>query len=434
MSVQLCYFIIYIVEAIILLQYTSALFEKKYNNSIVLLSLILTYALLYLISSIDNYLINTCAFVVVNFIFIFSMYKIRIQLALFHAAITTTVMSTSELIIFNIITHFRLDFFTKETLLFNIVILSVFSKLIYFLILYILSHFFQNGKDSNELHIKTTFLLSLVPLATIFIIITLINISTNSSSLLSMDWMLSISSLLMLGLNIFIFSFHHYVQAENQKHTEIELLLQKEYDSTEYYEMLLKQTENQKILIHDIKKHLQAISILNDNKDFDKISAYISHLINSSSLQNNYTLCEHKVLNSILVQYKQQCSDKHIDYHVDVRQHTIDFLLPNDLTSLFYNLLDNAMEAAEKTIDSFIELNILHKPNTPYTVITITNSCRKDPFEPNTRRLFTQKKDKQHHGYGLKSIHRIIQKYNGNMTMYYEKDTNSFHTIITLKP
>lgn len=54
---------------------------------------------------------------------------------------------------------------------------------------------------------------------------------------------------------------------------EMQLLLQKEANSAEYYQMLLSQNENQNILIHDIKKHLQSIDLLNDKKEHDKISA-----------------------------------------------------------------------------------------------------------------------------------------------------------------
>ena len=237
----------------------------------------------------------------------------------------------------------------------------------------------------------------------------------------------------MLGLNIFIFAFHHYIQKENTKRIELELLLQKEFDSAEYYKMLLQQTENQKILIHDIKKHLLAIEILNNSHDHEKIASYIHHLIHSSSLQNNYCLCDNKILNAILSQYKNQCSNKHIDFLVDVRHKTLDFLLSNDITALFYNLLDNALEAAEKTADAYIELSVSHKQNTPYTIIAIANSCRQDPFDSKTAGLLTRKTDKRHHGYGLKSIQKIVKKYHGNMTMYYEKETSSFHTIITLR-
>lgn len=433
MNIGICYFIIYMIEALILLQYTSGFFPGKYKKYIEIPILLLGYTTLYFISFTDNYILNATAFFIVNFAFIGVMYQCQIQSAFFHAAITTTVMCTSELIVFNIISHYIPDFFANEKFLFNLVILAVFSKFIYFIVVYVLSHFLQTNRKALLSQNKNTLLLSLVPATTIFVLMTLTNVSTSPSIPLSLDWMLCISSFLMLGLNLFIFAFHHHVQNENAKCIELELLLQKEFDSTEYYKMLLQQTENQKILIHDIKKHLHAIETLNNNRDHQKIESYIRHLINSSSLQNNYNFCENKVLNSILSQYKCRCSDKHIDLQVDVRYQTLDFLLINDITALFCNLLDNALEAAEKTTEAFIELSVSHKQTTPYTIITITNSCRQNPFDSNTSALFTRKPDKQRHGYGLKSVQRIVKKYHGSMTMYYEKETTSFHTIITLR-
>lgn len=37
------------------------------------------------------------------------------------------------------------------------------------------------------------------------------------------------------------------------------------------------------------------------------------------------------------------------------------------------------------------------------------------------------------HGFGLKSIRKIVAKYNGNIQIYYNSDTLTFHAIITLK-
>lgn len=432
MSIGIIYFVIYLIESLILLQYTSSFLMGKYKKYIEIPILLFGYTALYFISYTDNYILNAIAFFIVNFVFIGTMYKCQLTVAFFHATITTTVMCASELIVFNIITHYIPDFFDDSKFLFNLVILAVFSKFVYFIVVYVLSHFLQTNSKASLSQNKNTFLLALIPVATVFILLTLTKVSTSLYMPPSLDWMLCISSLLMLGLNLFIFAFHHHVQKENAKRIELELLLQKEFDSAEYYKMLLQQTENQKILIHDIKKHLQAIEILNNNREHEKIESYIRHLIHSSSLQNNYNLCENKVLNSILGQYKRQCSDKHIDFHVDVRYQTLDFLLTNDITALFCNLLDNALEAAEKTVDAYIELSVSHKQNTPYTIITITNACRQDPFDSNTSGLFTRKPDKQRHGYGLKSVQRIVKKYHGNITMYYEKETVSFHTVITL--
>lgn len=433
MNIGICYFIIYLIEALILLQYTSNFFTARYKKYVEIPFLLLGYIILYFISFTDNYILNAIAFFVINFIFISIMYQCQLQTAFFHASITTIVMCTSELMVFNIISHYIPDFFADNTFLFNLVILTVFSKLLYFIIVYILSHFLQTDRNTTFSENRNTILLSIVPVSTVFVLLTLTNVSTSPSISLSLDWMLCVSSFLMLGLNIFIFAFHHYIQKENTKRIELELLLQKEFDSAEYYKMLLQQTENQKILIHDIKKHLQAIEILNNSHDHEKIASYIHYLIHSSSLQNNYCLCDNKILNAILSQYKNQCSNKHIDFLVDVRRKTLDFLLSNDITALFYNLLDNALEAAEKTADAYIELSVSHKQNTPYTIIAIANSCRQDPFDSKTAGLLARKTDKRHHGYGLKSIQKIVKKYHGNMTMYYEKETSSFHTIITLR-
>lgn len=51
----------------------------------------------------------------------------------------------------------------------------------------------------------------------------------------------------------------------------MQLLLQRESDSAKYYEMLLSQNENQRILIHDIKKHLQSIELLNAKMNQTKL-------------------------------------------------------------------------------------------------------------------------------------------------------------------
>lgn len=432
-EMKLCYFIIFLIEAFILLQYTSALFEAKYRKLIEVPFLLILYSAIYPLSFIGNYFLNAAAFFGVNFVFIFLMYRTNVQLALFHSAISTAVMSASELFVFNIISRYTTGFFTGARHNLNLILLAVFSKFLYFLIFYLLSHFFRTDKENSNSNNKSTLFLSLVPLTTLFVLMTFTSVSTKIPFFFSVEWMLSISSFLMLGLNIFLFSFHHYILKKNKEQTELELLLQKENDSVEYYKMLLQQSENQKILIHDIKNHLQSIAVLNENKDSDKIAAYIKHLIHSSELQKNYNLCEHKILNSILGQYKKQCDDRHIDFLADIRHNTVDFMLSNDLTALFCNLLDNAVEASEKAADSFVELNVTQNENSPYTIITMTNTCRQDPFEKGTSRLPTKKENRHRHGYGLKSIERIIKKYMGDMKMYYDNKTTTFHTIITIK-
>ena len=103
------------------------------------------------------------------------------------------------------------------------------------------------------------------------------------------------------------------------------------------------------------------------------------------------------------------------------------------MTSLFCNLMDNAVEATAQIPGSFIELSVSERKGTAFTIITLTNSCRKNPFAKNKSGISTTKPDKRYHGYGMKIIERIVRNYNGEIQNYYTEDSHTFHTIITLK-
>lgn len=132
---------------------------------------------------------------------------------------------------------------------------------------------------------------------------------------------------------------------------------------------------------------------------------------------------------------------KKIAFHTDIRNASLDFLADNDVTSLFCNLLDNAVEAAHGIPDAYIELSCSIRGKTPFVVINIINSCKGNPFQTNgnpnkvltEHHLPTKKNNRSSHGFGLKSIRKTVNHYNGDIQMYYNEDTNTFHTIITLK-
>lgn len=372
----------------------------------------------------------------VNFIYLYSQYQLKWFSALFHSAILTSIMGTCELIPFGILLRYSPHFFAETSYFRNLAILSVFSKISFFLIIYILIHFFKGKNSPNSSQNITAFLLSFIPLTAVFVIITFIHIGENTPIPRTSDRMITLSAILLLYINLLVFGLNLYNQKKHSEYTETLLLLQKESDTAKYYEMLLSQYDNQSILIHDIKKHLQSIDLLNDQHDYEKISSYIKQLLLSSDLRDAAKLCDHALLNAILGRYKKQCLSLHISFLTDIRSGVLQFMAENDITSLFCNLLDNAVEACETIPDSFIEVTAYKNKNTPYVVITVTNSCRSDPFAslPSNRRRhkLTGKPDAVRHGFGLKSIRKTISKYDGDMEMYYEQETLTFHSVILL--
>ena len=267
----------------------------------------------------------------------------------------------------------------------------------------------------------------------VFIMFTFLAIGETSSFAAPVDLMVTICAVFLLMVNLLVFGINQYNQKKSQEFTDMQLLLQKESDSVEYYEMMLSQNENQSILIHDIKKHLQSIKLLNDQKASDKINAYIQQLMESSDLKETVKICDNEMLNAILCRYQRQCNEKHIVFHADIRSGTVQSMYQHDLTSLFCNLLDNAVESAKNIPDSFIELTVQKKENSPFIIIIVINSCRSTPVYDQDGLPVSHKTSKDRHGFGIKSIKKVVKQYHGNLQMYYDNNSGTFHTIITLK-
>lgn len=124
---------------------------------------------------------------------------------------------------------------------------------------------------------------------------------------------------------------------------------------------------------------------------------------------------------------------KQITFITDIRSGVWQDIFLHELTSLFCNLLDNAVEAAENIPDSFIELTAQKKEGSSFLVIILVNSCRSAPVYAQDGLPVSHKAGGGRHGFGIKSIKKVVKQYGGNLQMYYDNDTGTFHTIITLK-
>lgn len=434
MTTVICYFFSFFVEAIILWQYTSTLFVPKRQLKTRLFLLCTLYLILFAVSLYDFKWLNASLYLLASFIFLITMYRLKWYSALFHSAVLTAVMSMCELTVYSIIGRFAPHFFTKTTYSDNIILFAAFSKMIFFTVIYILIHLLQERQDISQRQDKYALLLVFIPLTSIFVMLIFVAVGDAYTLSPSLAFMITLGAVFLLFTNLLVFGINQYNQKKNMEFTEMQLLLQKEANSAEYYAMLLAQNENQSILIHDMKKHLQSIAILNDKKENDKITAYIGQLMLSSDLKESARLCDHELLNAILCRYKRGCDNSRISFHADIRHETIDFIADNDLTSLFCNLLDNAYEAACGIPEAFIEINTNRKASAPFIVLSVINSSRNNPFKGTQGSLTTTKPDRRRHGFGLKSIQKTVSKYHGDIQMYYNDSTLTFHTIITLKP
>lgn len=165
----ICYFFSFLVEAIILWQYSSHLFHTKHSPQRKFVVLCSLYFILFCVSLSELIWLNIILYFLLNFIFFMTQCYLNWYTAVFHSSILTAVMTMSELIVYGITKRFAPHFLDNGRKFYHLLFFSVFSKLIFFVVAYILMHLMQNPKKTKEKYDKSVFLLVFIPLTSIFI-------------------------------------------------------------------------------------------------------------------------------------------------------------------------------------------------------------------------------------------------------------------------
>lgn len=423
MDEMICYFFSFLIEGIVFWNYVSILFVPKYSVKIRLICLSLGFFILFLFSLCNLFWLNCILYITVCFLYLIFLYKTNWYYALFHSLLFEIITGACELPVYSFLSTFLSA--TNDPI-------SNFHLKLLFAVMSLLLFWLRKRQKPFLQYDKSVFFTILIPFIAQLIVLILLAVCDSTAMTATQNHLINTCAFFLLIVNLLIFGLNQYNQKKHLEFTEMQLQLQKEHDSAEYYKMLIAQNENQRILIHDMKKHLQSIALLNEDNQNEKIRAYINQLMQSSDLLEFSKICDHKILNNILCRYKKVCNDLHIAFHADIRSNTTAFLSDSDVTSLFCNLLDNAVEASQRIKDSYIEISATQREHTPFIIITMINSCACNPFSPNGE-LISSQPDPQAHGFGIKSIEKIVHNYNGNMQMYYDGETFTFHTIIMLK-
>lgn len=143
---------------------------------------------------------------------------------------------------------------------------------------------------------------------------------------------------------------------------------------------------------------------------------------------NPINYCNNPLLNLITYRYSEICKLENIQFKVNIQNAKLSFMCDPDITALFDNLLENAVEASKQTAKKFISFSIDIR-NMNFLVISVTNSSNNRPLTANGN-MITSKPDSNTHGIGIKSIRRIVKKYDGNIEMTYDDSEKTFTTKI----
>lgn len=168
---------------------------------------------------------------------------------------------------------------------------------------------------------------------------------------------------------------------------------------------------------HDLKHHIMVLrSELSDGQR----TAYLDQMEEDIRIYEAQNKTGNQVLDTILTSKSLACARQGISLTCVADGRLLDFMDAMDLSSVFGNILDNAMECELNIPER--EKRLIHmsvSAQRGFTLIHVENYCENAvDFGEGLPR--TTKADPAFHGYGLKSVRFVAQKYGGTVTVKTE--------------
>ena len=267
---------------------------------------------------------------------------------------------------------------------------------------------------------KRYFIMILIyPLLCVCVIYLIDNIMTKAQIINPLFMMIPILCLMYIIFMVFDF-FDGY-----SKKIEFESLNKITEEREANYRILKESNEQIRIMRHDMNKHLKVITDLISKDKTDEARKYIEALNDENKNFSSYIYTNNETFDTAVNIECQRAKASGVDFKSFVGVNGEIKMNDTDITKLFCNLLDNAVEAAEKTKEKFVSIYVTQKGGD--LVVSVKNSSG----EVDVSDLKTSKSAEDNSGYGLKSIDTVLEKYGSSIYQSYQGGV--FETDIVLK-
>lgn len=179
---------------------------------------------------------------------------------------------------------------------------------------------------------------------------------------------------------------------------------------------------------HDLKHQIGVLRFLSKDKQEESIRG----IENAVMIYDNIAKTGNAALDVVLTEKGLLCEKYNIRFTYMVDGEKLNFLNPVDVSSLFGNALSNAIESVMREPDEdkrIIRLNASARRR--ILSIHVENYCSEE-VEFAGGLPVTVKEDKREHGFGVKSMRYIVEKYGGSLLMRREGELFNLDIVLPL--
>lgn len=236
-----------------------------------------------------------------------------------------------------------------------------------------------------------------------------------------------ISAAGLLFITVLVFALFSKLQNQltiSRDNREMKMQLELQRQSAEKMENAYNHT---RALRHDLKNHLRALGGMLQSGNTDDALAYIQTMQSDLEDATYFAVTGNTAVDAILNEKLLTAQRQETNLRFDAVTLKNTKAKPMDLCIILSNALDNALEACRKLSDiqsRTVSLKI--REESDFLLISVQNPVAQPPKKLGNSFL-SDKKDRENHGIGLRSIRLTAEKYSGEVLAECE---NSVFTLL----
>ena len=224
------------------------------------------------------------------------------------------------------------------------------------------------------------------------------------------DSMFLILAVFMIIISVLLYRMLSDVLKKSDIETELSFLQkQKQLKQEQDYSLQIRRQNTQDFQFKTVQGLLDFQALL-EQKKYEQADDALRNLNQTFQKERFHPYCQNNLLQAILEGKRLRAEQNHIQISYEI-------LLPEelsvdtaDLSSVFFNLLDNAIEACNTSGNPNPEIRLSANISNGFLTVYMHNT-------KNQAQIFTHQTTKSNsgiHGYGLSIIEDICQRYNGS--------------------
>ena len=226
--------------------------------------------------------------------------------------------------------------------------------------------------------------------------------------------MVLLSLALIFVLNIVAFYLYDSLNQNYDKIAKVTVLEKENELYSRQCEIMQNSTEELQAFRHDMANQFTVIMELMKNKKYDAVEKQISNLSEKTTYNVIYSTTGNIVVDG-LINYKLQCAlEENIKVHSEIAVPDDLEADTSDIVVIVGNLLDNAIHAILELSKEkrFLSVKIVYSMGR-LLIQMINPYCSEVQYQ--NGEIITTHLDTEHHGFGLKNIEKVVEKYDGYM-------------------